>query len=100
MRVLGGLVSPTDSEHACNTLHTLIARLSMAVDSYECCPIPEELPFIGRMFRDVYQYLTRMAEHFGIDIKAEYERKVWGQQDQGLPTWREEYVIREEHDIG
>ena len=61
---------------ACNTLHTLIARLSMAVDSYECCPIPEELPFIGRMFRDVYQYLTQMAEHFGIDIKAEYERKL------------------------
>ena len=60
----------------CNTLHTMIAKLSMALDSYEECPLPEELPLIGRCFRDVYQYLTQAAEHFGIDIRFEYERKL------------------------
>jgi len=60
----------------CNTLHTLIAKLSMALDSYESCPLPEELPFIGRCFRDVFQYLIQAAEHFGIDIRFEYERKL------------------------
>jgi hypothetical protein len=60
----------------CNTLHTLIAKLSMALDSYEECPLPGELPLIGRCFRDVYQYLTQAAEHFGIDIRFEYERKL------------------------
>jgi len=60
----------------CNTLHTLIARLSMALDSYESCPLPEELPMIGICFRNVYQYLTQAAEHFGIDIRFEYERKL------------------------
>ena len=60
----------------CNTLHTLIARLSMALDSYESCPLPDELPFIGRCFRDVYQYLIQAAEHFGINIQFEYDRKM------------------------
>lgn len=60
----------------CNTLHTLIAKLSMALDSYESCPLPDELPLIGRCFRDVYQYLIQAAEHFGIDIRFEYARKL------------------------
>jgi hypothetical protein len=60
----------------CNTLHTQIARLSMAIDSYESCPLPDELPFIGRMYRDVYQYLIQAAEHFGVDMPFEYERKL------------------------
>lgn len=60
----------------CNTLHTLIAKLSMVLDSYESCPLPDELLLIGRCFRDVYQYLIQAAEHFGIDIKFEYYRKL------------------------
>jgi hypothetical protein len=60
----------------CNTLHTLIAMLSMALDSYESCPLPSELPYIGRCFRDVYQYLIQAAEHFGIDLRFEYQRKL------------------------
>jgi hypothetical protein len=61
---------------ACNTLHTLIAKLSMAMDSYESCPLPEELPFIGRCLRDVYQYLVQMADHYGVNLYYEYERKL------------------------
>lgn len=60
----------------CNTLHTLIAKLSMALDSYEWCPLPNELPVIGACFRNVYQYLIQAAEHFGIDIEFEYQRKM------------------------
>jgi hypothetical protein len=61
---------------ACNTLHTLIAKLSMMLDSYESCPLPDELPIIGRCFRDVYQYLIQMAAYYGFDIRFEYERKL------------------------
>jgi hypothetical protein len=61
---------------ACNTLHTLIAKLSMLVDSYESCPLPDELPLIGRAFRDVYQYLVQAAAHFRINLRYEYERKL------------------------
>jgi hypothetical protein len=60
----------------CNTLHTLIARLSMAVDSYDTCPIADELPFIGRGYRDIYQYLIQAAEHFGVNLRFEYDRKM------------------------
>jgi hypothetical protein len=61
---------------ACNTLHMLIARLSMAVDSYDNCPLVEELPFIGRGYRDIYQYLIQAAEHFGVNMQTEYDRKM------------------------
>jgi hypothetical protein len=60
----------------CNTLHTLIAKLSMFMDSYESCPLPDELPMIGRAYRDVYQYLIQAAEHFGVDLAFEYHRKM------------------------
>lgn len=61
---------------SCNTLHDLISRWSMAIDTYLSCPLPDEIPLLNRCYRDVYQFLAQLAEFHGIDLRAEYQRKL------------------------
>lgn len=61
---------------ALNVLHDLISRFSIALDSYESCPLPGEKDGLRHHYRRIYYFLVDMAQHFGFDLYAEYERKL------------------------
>jgi hypothetical protein len=59
-----------------NVLHDMISRFSIAYDSYLSCPLPGEVEEYQRFYIRIFGYLTQMAENFGVDLAAEYRRKL------------------------
>lgn len=55
-----------------NTLHLLVSLLYMKWEESEF----EVAPGLGTAFAKVYVYLTQLCELHGIDLEAEYERKM------------------------
>ena len=59
-----------------NVLHDMISRFSVAYDSYLSCPLPGEVEVYQRYYIRIFYYLEQAAEHFKIDLMAEYQRKL------------------------
>jgi NTP pyrophosphatase (non-canonical NTP hydrolase) len=59
-----------------NVLHDMISRFSIAYDSYLSCPIYSEIKIFQRYYIRIFYYLEQAAENFGIDLMAEYQRKL------------------------
>ena len=59
-----------------NVLHDMISRFSIAHDSYLSCPLPREVEKYQRYYIRIFYYLEQAAEHFKIDLMAEYQRKL------------------------
>ena len=59
-----------------NVLHDMISRFSVAYDSYLSCPLPGEVENYQRYYIRIFYYLEQLAEHFKIDLMAEYQRKL------------------------
>lgn len=72
-----GLFGMTDKfAQAANNLHDLISRFSIALDSYLSCPLLEEVPELNVHYHRIFWYLLQMSAYYGIDLPAEYERKL------------------------
>lgn len=62
--------------HVLNVLHDMISRFSFAYDSWRSCPLPGEVEVYQRYYIRIFYYLEQVAENFGIDLMAEYQRKL------------------------